>query len=336
MKIETRIVTYNGMGGHPVLSFVGDFLLLEAPKTFGSAITSIEIYSNVRSIGPPKKGQKELLDRFEKRIKKLPLYRFRRKAFYFEIAYVSSLGSAEELFERESKTVSVSLFHDACQEIVSTLTAIKKSLKATDNFDFQAFASHLHRRLDQHPESLPELKRLLGEMKAMERRQREKRQLAARNNDATLEKDAPKSVVLEHDDDAARYVGRAEYGCQYFLTTPFIPASTPGCKAGREFLALYLFDRSGTLRSAIIDDLGPRARMDEAARSARRDELLASLGKVTYQRIKVKPFRVERLGVEFGFIPQPPDGSVEDWCVTVEPGDYMCFWPRWTSGDYET
>jgi hypothetical protein len=41
-------------------------------------------------------------------------------------------------------------------------------------------------------------------------------------------------------------------------------------------------------------------------------------------------------GVEFGFIPQPPGEPGEDWSVTVEPGNYMCFWPPWTSGEYDT
>ena len=76
--------------------------------------------------------------------------------------------------------------------------------------------------------------------------------------------------------------------------------------------------------------------MDLAARVARRDELLASLGEVSYQRIKVAPFRIEKFGVEFGFIPQPPEEPGEDWSVIVMPGDVMCFWPPWTSGDYDT
>jgi hypothetical protein len=41
-------------------------------------------------------------------------------------------------------------------------------------------------------------------------------------------------------------------------------------------------------------------------------------------------------GIEFGLIPRPPEDPGEDWRVTVEPGDYMCFWPPWTSGDYDT
>jgi hypothetical protein len=141
-------------------------------------------------------------------------------------------------------------------------------------------------------------------------------------------------VTLDHDDDSAQYVGRTKDGRQFFLTTPFVAAGDKN--PGREFIALYVFDKTGTLQSATIDDLGPRATMDEPAREARRDAMLASLGEVKYQRIKVAPFRIEMFGVTFGFIPQAPEEPDEDWSVIVEPGDYMCFWPPWTSGDYDT
>ena len=149
-----------------------------------------------------------------------------------------------------------------------------------------------------------------------------------------MAKGPPKTVALDHDDYAAEYVGRTKDGRQFFLTTPFVPAI--GDEPGREFIALYVFDKAGQLRSATIDDLGPRAAIDEDARVARRDALLASLGEVEYQRIKVAPFRLEMFGVEFGFIPQPPEEPGEDWSVIVEPGNYMCFWPPWTTGDYDT
>jgi hypothetical protein len=125
-------------------------------------------------------------------------------------------------------------------------------------------------------------------------------------------------------------------GRQFFLTTPFVPAGCAGHLLGREFIALYVFDNAGNLQSATVDDLGPRSTMDEAAREARRDGLLASLGEIEYRRIKVAPFRIEMFGVEFGFILQPPEEPGEDWSVLVEPGNYMCFWPPWNSGDYDT
>jgi hypothetical protein len=142
-------------------------------------------------------------------------------------------------------------------------------------------------------------------------------------------KGPPKLVAVDHDDYHAKHVGRTKDGRQFFLTTPFVPGE-------REFIALYVFDKAGQLRSVTIDDLGPREAMDESARLARRDALLASLGPVKYGRIRVAPFQVEMFGVEFGFIPQLPEEPGEDWSVVVMPGDVMCFSPPWSRGWYET
>jgi hypothetical protein len=149
-----------------------------------------------------------------------------------------------------------------------------------------------------------------------------------------MAKHPPKLVALDHDDYSAEYVGRTEEGQQFFLTRPFVPAL--GNEPGREFIALYLFDLDGRLTETRIEDLGTRDELDESRAEAIRDEMLASLGDVSYERICVAPFQVHRYGVEFGFIPQPPQEPDEDWCVIVEPGDYMCFWPPWTRGDYDT
>lgn len=151
-----------------------------------------------------------------------------------------------------------------------------------------------------------------------------------------MAKRPPKTVHLRRDDYHAEYVGRLSDGRQFFLTTPFIPADKVGSATGREFIALYVFDKAGRLVSATIDDLGPRVTMDKEARETRRDALLASLGRAEYRWIKVAPFRLEVFGVEFGFIPRQPQERGEQWSVTVEPGNYMCFWAPWSSGDYDT
>lgn len=149
-----------------------------------------------------------------------------------------------------------------------------------------------------------------------------------------MPKGPPKTVTLDHDDYSAKYVGKTTDGNRFFLTHPFVP--NMGDDPGREFLALYRFDAAGLLVSATIEDLGPRNALDEAAVSIRTQELLASLGKVVFGRIKVAPFTVERFGVTFGFVPEEPDEPGADWAVIVEPGNYMCFWPPWTSGEYDT
>src|SRR5262245_35688376 len=149
-----------------------------------------------------------------------------------------------------------------------------------------------------------------------------------------MERGPPKLVKVAHDDYHAEYVGKTRDGRQFFLTTPFVPEV--GRSSGREFIALYVFDASGQLLEATIDDLGRRSKLDLEARVVRRDALLESLGPRRTCAIQVAPFSVQRFGVEFGFIARLPEDEGEDWCVTVEPGDYMCFWPPWTSGDYDT
>lgn len=151
-----------------------------------------------------------------------------------------------------------------------------------------------------------------------------------------MAKGPPRTVNLRPDDSYAEYAGRLTDGRQFFLTTPFVPADEVGSATGREFIALYIFDKAGRLVSATIDDLGSRVTMDQDARVARRDALLASLGRVERRWIKVAPFRVEMFGVEFGFIARPPEERGAQWMVTVEPGNYMCFWAPWSSGDYDT
>jgi hypothetical protein len=157
--------------------------------------------------------------------------------------------------------------------------------------------------------------------------------------ETSLPSAAPERIAIDHDEHSAEYVGTTDDGRQFFLTTPFVPATegfVGGGEPGREFLALYVFDQAGALLSATIEDLGTRAGMDEDAFDKRHDELLRSLGPVTLGRIEVAPFRIERFGIEFGFIPQPPEDDEDVWCVNVEPGNYMSFFPPWTSGEYDT
>ncbi len=280
MNIHVLIVTYNGMGGHPVLSYIGDFLLLDAPESFGSAITTVDIYAHFHSSGPPKQTLESLDDRFRARLKTLPLVWFRRKKCLFEIAYFSKLGDAEEMFEKKSKPDSLSLFQDGCHEIAATLSMIRKRLKTADEFDYEAFDAHLRCRLGQLPSSISELRKLLGEIKANEQQRIAAWAEAVHSvtRGQRMPKGGPKVVALDHDDFAAEYVGWTKDGRQFFLTTPFVPGSHSGGEPSREFLALYLFDKAGALISATIDDLGPRASLNESARVARRDELLAFLG----------------------------------------------------------
>ena len=139
---------------------------------------------------------------------------------------------------------------------------------------------------------------------------------------------APQLIRINRDDYHAKYVGRVADGRQFFLTTPFVAL-------GHEFVALYLFDARGQLLEARIDDLGTREQLDADDTRDTLQTRLQELGEVEWGDIEVAPFRVERFGVEFGLIAWAPESDGETWHVTVEPGDYMAFYPPW-NGDYDT
>lgn len=145
----------------------------------------------------------------------------------------------------------------------------------------------------------------------------------------------PKRLAINHDDYHAEHVGRTADGRQFFLTTPFDPGTHEG-NDGQEFVALFLFDADGRFLEAKVDAFGPRATMDRAAAKAAYDGRLRELGEVTFTRIEIEPFSVERFGTTIGLIPQPPDDVSDQWWVTIEPGDYMAFTAPWDSGDYDT
>jgi len=145
---------------------------------------------------------------------------------------------------------------------------------------------------------------------------------------------APSLIAIDHDDYHANRVGRTRDGVQVFVTTPFIPAY--GSDIGREFLAVYLFDKSGELLEARIDDLGPRATLDKDQARRLLDQRLTELGPFQHARILVRPFTMKRFGTTFGLVPRPPENVGDSWWVELQPGNYMAFHEPWDSGEYDT
>lgn len=144
----------------------------------------------------------------------------------------------------------------------------------------------------------------------------------------------PKIIAIDHDDYQASHIGRTSDGRQFFLTNPFLAAGDGN--AGREFVALYLFDQHGKFLEARIDDLGPRTGLDERRYREVFQQRLAELGPVEYCRIEVRPFQIERFDTIFGLIPRRPEDEDDGWWVELEPGNYMAFHEPWDSGEYDT
>lgn len=139
----------------------------------------------------------------------------------------------------------------------------------------------------------------------------------------------PALIAIDHDDYHAEHIGHTSDGRQFFLTTPFEPG-------GHEFVALYVFDAQGQLLEARIDDFGPRKGLDEAARRACRDRRLRELGEITFDRIEVAPFAIERFGLTFGLVYSEPEDDDDVAWVNLLPGDYMAFSEPWDLGEYDT
>ncbi len=144
----------------------------------------------------------------------------------------------------------------------------------------------------------------------------------------------PTLIAIDHDDYHASRVGHTSEGRQFFVAQPFIPAY--GDAGGREFLAVYLFDKDGKLVDARIDDLGTRAALNRDQARCLLEGRMAELGPVEYGRIQLQPFTIERFGTTFGLVPRPPEDEGDGWWVELQPGNYMAFHEPWDSGEYDT
>jgi hypothetical protein len=149
-----------------------------------------------------------------------------------------------------------------------------------------------------------------------------------------MDDERPTIIAINHDDHHAKHVGRLADGRQFFLTNPFVPAMDD--EPGREFIALFTFDRDGKFLEAAIDDLGPRHALDDAKASQLYESRLQSLGKAKFCRIEVAPFSVTRFGTEFGLIVREREDDDDVLAVELQPGNYMAFFEPWDSGDYDT
>lgn len=357
MKLDVWLKTYNGVVGHPDLLLVGDLLFPKSSPSFGDAITAFEVYAHVDLAGQPLPGLEAMLGRFRERVTALPRSWFRRKQRLIEVAYPSRLGSAPALFENKRTPADVVTIRMAYGEIADVLEQqVLKSVKRSDDFDSAGFATFLRSRratLDGVPDVAMHalLERLRasapahavppvgvagtsheGASSAVGVPAPSADHVPPRPRRASSR--PPTIIAINHDDHHAKHVGRTADGQQFFLTTPFVPAN--GEHPGREFVSLFLFDSKGKLLGAMIDDLGPRAELEE--RTARRlyDARLAELGRVALGRIEVAPFSVQHSGIKFGLIVREPEHDGDAWAVEMQPGNYMAFFEPWDSGDYDT
>jgi len=148
-----------------------------------------------------------------------------------------------------------------------------------------------------------------------------------------MDSNKPELIAIDHDDYHAEHIGRTKDGLQFFLTTPFEPAiKSEGC----EYIALFKFDLDGNLVESVIDVLGSRGSFDPDEAKEKYTSRLQGLGEVEFRKIEVKPFSVEKNGVDIGLMVREPEDEDDVWAVELLPGNYMAFFEPWDSGEYDT
>jgi hypothetical protein len=114
----------------------------------------------------------------------------------------------------------------------------------------------------------------------------------------------PEMIPINLDGSYMRWIGKAADGSQFLISNAFIQepsASASGGVGRRYFTTFYLFDAEGVLKRSQIDEVGEGS--DKATALAAlekvktiREQHLASLGRVKYGNISVRPFQVQREG----------------------------------------
>lgn len=168
MKISVNLVWYNDMGGHPAISYAGEFLLFGGSNRYGSAIESIEFYPHIPS--SHRNPSVEVLHaRFDERVRELPKSWIKRKLRRIEISYNSELGTEEELVGERQSEFSPSQFSLACHEIVIALKFVESKIKPSDNIHWTEIKSYFDGRLKQLPKTETELQTTLQQLRLQDR-----------------------------------------------------------------------------------------------------------------------------------------------------------------------
>lgn len=97
-----------------------------------------------------------------------------------------------------------------------------------------------------------------------------------------------------------------------------------------------MFDAEGNLLDAQIDNLGPIDLINDDEYWPLYEQRLLDLGDVSFERIEVAPFSIERFGTTFGLVLRVTEDDDEVWAVEVLPGNYMAFFEPWDDGEYYT
>lgn len=154
---------------------------------------------------------------------------------------------------------------------------------------------------------------------------------------------APARFTIQPDDYHVPYAGTAGDGRRFFLSEELFDRSG-------SWVGLFLWQADGTFDEVKARAVGqsrksrlpfgrgrrglPPGQAGAVAGSQEHvDAFLAELGHYVLEPITVEPFISVVEGVEFGWrFESDDDGSF----ITIEPGDFICYYAPWDGEEYDT
>lgn len=136
------------------------------------------------------------------------------------------------------------------------------------------------------------------------------------------------------DDYHVPYAGTAADGRRFFLSNELFDPAT-----GDAFVGLFLWKADGTFDRVRLDPVtrasglppgqaGPATGSEGMLR-----ERLRELGRYRLEPISVAPFLTTAHGVQVGWLFSRFEGVDS---LSVEPGDFICYYPPWDGVEYDT
>lgn len=141
----------------------------------------------------------------------------------------------------------------------------------------------------------------------------------------------PERFTIVPDDYHVPYAGTAADGRRFFLSEELFHGDS-------SYVGLFLWKADGTYDEVRVDAV-PRPTGLPPAQAAPADTeglvaaRLAELGDYTLEAIEVAPFTTQIDGVTFGWLGQEDEDHA--W-ITIEPGDFICYYEPWDGEDYDT
>ncbi|MEE9388724.1 MAG: hypothetical protein V3U96_08935 [Paracoccaceae bacterium] len=140
---------------------------------------------------------------------------------------------------------------------------------------------------------------------------------------------------LVPDDFHLQHVGKTVQGNGYWICNQLAPEDG----STRDFLAAYVFDKTGNLISSEVLDQGLRSSQSEQTTEELIRKLMKKIDAKEIAEILVKPFSVSFYGHIFGLVIREMEegGDAEqDMLIDAMPGHTLMFYGPWSLCNYDT